>query len=181
MSGRWLSLSWMPVVAALVSGTVAYAAGSAHPPPYVASGVVALPAGDAAHADGRVTEALTISQILASDEHVQRELARRVGRTAADLVGDYGIEIVDYTTVIRLTYADRTATRASVGLVALAAIVTARPSIASGVPDGALVVSRVNDQPVLDGTAPAELAGVGLLVGLGFGSVLAVARERRRA
>ena len=175
------SLWWMPVLGALVAGVVAYVAGSANPPPYVATGSVALPAGDAAHADGRVTEALTISQILAEDEHVQRALARRTGRTAADLVGDYAVEVVEYTTVIRLTYADGTAARAAAGLTALAAIVTARPSIAVGVPDGALVVSRVNDPPLLDGTAPGELGAIGLLAGLLLGAVLAVARDRRGA
>jgi hypothetical protein len=169
----------MPVLAAILAGGSAYLAASAHPPPYVATGSVALPAGDAANADARVTQALTIAQILAEDEHVQHALAARTGRSATDLVGDYAVEIIDYTTVIRLTYVDRTAGRAAAGLRALAAIVTARPSIAPGVPDGALVVTRVRDAPVLDGTAPDELAGIGLLAGLVLGGVLAVARDRQ--
>jgi hypothetical protein len=170
---------YLPALAAVVAAAVALALVAWHPAPYVSVGSVALPAGDAAGADARVTQAFTVAQILAEDPAVGDALAARLGVSRAD-ADRYSVEVVESTTLIKLRFEADTAAAAREGMAALEAVLTGPSPVSNGVPAGTLVVTRPPEPPFRDGVATWEAVAVAGLLGLVLGAVIAVARERSR-
>jgi hypothetical protein len=178
-----LRRGWVLLAAVAAVTALAVAVGQARPGSVLAQAVAIVPAGATATTPGNATQATQLAQTYVQaiplDGAVLGAIARRVGRSSADVGGRVAVVGSPDTSVLLLRYEDTDRARALAGTSTLSAAVAGAAPTARSVAPQSLVLVR-GPRVLRESSAAGDTTSIpiGVILGLVLGLVLIVAWER---